>query len=555
MRSIVLALALLASVVGCVSIQEATPNLTPAQPSPTTTPPTNSPPTLMPTLTPTPVIASPSGPAPGSVAPTATPASPATAPPSAPPSGRPTFSSVDDAYHQTVDWHSCSVSGVPGACANVYVPTVYEQPDAGTTALAVARFPATGVAQGDLLTNPGGPGEPGIDFAAELASAALTLSSSYNFVGFDPRGTGQSDPLTCLDTQDLDALNAFDPTPDSPQEREQGIQLVDEQGAACQQNSGLLAAHVSTIEAARDMDVIRAVLGDDKLDYFGFSYGTFLGTTYAALFPDKVDRFVLDGALAPGLSAMQVAEIQNQGLETEFEAYISNCVKTESSCPVGESLSAGETTLRDLLVSVDSTPLPTGDPARPLTQALAFAGIIDAMYTPQSWPDLSTAVAAALAGNGAPLLAMSDQYYDRSNGRYVDNVAQANQAISCLDEEIAGGPTTASESKFLADSPIAGDIMYGFADRGCGDWPLKTSLTAPDYHAPGTPPIVVVGTTRDPATPLVWAQELAKTLDNGVLLTRDGDGHTAYLSGNPCIVSAVNTFLVEGTPPADGTRC
>lgn len=456
-----------------------------------------------------------------------------------------------------MDWVSCSISGLAGTCATVYVPTVYEQPDAGTTAIALARFPATGTggARGDLFVNPGGPGAAGIGFASNLAREAPTLSSSFNIVGFDPRGTGQSDPLVCLDTPALDALNAFDPTPETAQKRQQGIDLVNAQGAACQRNSGLLAAHVTTIEAARDIDVIRAVLADDKLDYFGFSYGTFLGTTYAALFPGKVDRFVLDGALAPGLSTMQVSEIQTQGFETELEAFASNCVKTLPRCPLGQTLSAGEKTLRDLLVSVDSTPLPTDDPARPLTQDLAFYGIADAMYNPLSWPGLAGALSAALAGNGQDLLSMSDAYFQRANGSYVNNELQANQDINCLDEEVRGGPTTTPESVFLHDSPIAGDIMFGLADRGCGDWPLKTTLTSPDYRAPGTPPIVVVGTTRDPATPLVWAQQLARTLDQGVLLTRDGDGHTAYLSGNPCIVDAVNTFLVSGTPPASGTRC
>ena len=462
---------------------------------------------------------------------------------------------MDDAYGQSVTWVSCSFDGVDGSCATVFVPTVYEQPDAGTTAIAVARFPATGTAQGDLFINPGGPGAAGTGFAGYLASEAPGLSSNFNIVGFDPRGTGESDPLVCLDTPALDALNAFDPTPETAQERQQGIDLVDAQGDACKQNSGLLASHVTTIEAARDIDVLRAVLGDDKLDYFGFSYGTFLGTTYAALFPGKVDRFVLDGALAPGLSTMQVAEVQTQGLETELDAFLANCVKTGATCPLGQTVSDGQKTLRDFLVSVDSTPLATGDPARPLTQALAFYGVIDAMYSPTSWPELRDALGAALAGDGQELLSMSDAYFQRVDGSYVDNELQANQAINCLDEEVRGGPTTTPESVFRADSPIAGDIMFGLADRGCGDWPLTTTLTAPNYRAPGTPPILVVGTTRDPATPLVWAQQLAHTLANGVLLTRDGDGHTAYLSGNTCIVDSVDTFLIRGTPPRAGTRC
>ncbi len=439
-------------------------------------------------------------------------------------------------------------------CATVYVPTSYEQPDAGTTAIAVARFTATGRSEGDLFINPGGPGAGGIDFAGYLAGSARTLASNFDIVGFDPRGTGSSDPLDCLATSALDALNAFDPTPETAQESQQGIDMVTAQGQACEDNSGLLASHVTTIETARDIDVLRAVLGDEKVNYFGFSYGTFLGTTYAALFPDKVGRFVLDGALVPDLNSMQIAEVQTRGLETGLTSYIQDCVK-RGSCPLGTSVNAAKSRLRQLLVDVDTDPLVTNDPARPLTQGLAFYGIVDAMYSPSSWPVLSDALGAALDGRGQALLDLSDDYFQRFGGGYVNNELQANQAINCLDEQVAGGPSSVPEATFEADSPIAGDIMFGLASRGCGAWPPSTTLSPPDYSAPGTPPILVVGTTRDFATPYTWARQLASLLDNGVLLTRNGDGHTAYLSGNSCIVSAVNAFLVDGTAPPNGTRC
>ena len=296
-------------------------------------------------------------------------------------------------------------------------------------------------------------------------------------------------------------------------------------------------------------------MGDDKLDYFGFSYGTFLGTTYAALFPDKVGRFVLDGAVAPGLNGIEESEVQTQGFQTAITAYIKDCVSNSSPCPLGASTDKATIKLRELLTQVDAAPLPTDDPARPLTQALAFYGIVDTMYNPASWSSLSSALSDAFAGQGQGLLALSDAYFGRSRTGYDSNFIQANMAINCLDEQVAGGPTQIPESKFTADSPIFGDIIFGMADRGCGDWPLKTTLTPPDYSAPGTPPIVVVGTTRDPATPLVWAQQLADTLSNGVLLTRNGDGHTAYLSGNECIVQNVDDFLIGGVVPAVGTRC
>jgi pimeloyl-ACP methyl ester carboxylesterase len=301
--------------------------------------------------------------------------------------------------------------------------------------------------------------------------------------------------------------------------------------------------------------VIRAVLGDDKLDYFGASYGTFLGTTYAALFPDKVDRFVLDGALPPNLNSMEIGEVQTQGFQTAIGDYINDCVRQSLACPLGSTADAAKGRLRQLLVDTDQNPLPTDDPSRPLTQDLAFFGIVAPLYRQSSWHLLTDALSAALAGNGQALLTLADAYFGRQDGRYVLNLFQANQAINCLDEQVAGGPTSIPESTFVADSAIAGDIMYGLSARGCGDWPLRTTLTPPDYSAPGTPTIVVVGTTRDPATPHIWAQQLKMTLSNAVLLTRDGEGHTAYTSGNPCIVASVNAFLVDGVVPADGKQC
>ena len=448
-RHFVVVVAALVIVQGCVTIS------VPASPGNTATPRATT--TASPAATPSPTAApatatvppaTPSATAPQS---TAT-AAPSTGTPSTEPTatatttgGRPVFATVDEAYHQQVSWHDCAPNGLTAQCATVFVPTSYEDPSLGTTGIAVAQFQTSFLgSNGHLLVNPGGPGAAGIDFAAQLVFAAFNLATSYDFVGFDPRGTGQSDPLVCLGTPALDELNAFDPTPETDTERQQGIDLIDEQGQACETNTGLLADHVTTVETARDMDVIRAVLGDDKMDYFGFSYGTFLGTTYAALFPDKVDRFVLDGALAPGLNTIEATEVQTQGFQTAVDSYIADCL-SQTTCPLGTSASAAGKKLRQLLVDVDTNPLPTDDPARPLTQSLATYGMILTMYDIGFWPQLSSALTAAFSGDGQPLLTLADQYLGRSGGEYINNELQANQAINCLDEQIAGGPTQIPE--------------------------------------------------------------------------------------------------------------
>nr|WP_302477548.1 alpha/beta hydrolase [Aeromicrobium stalagmiti] len=408
-----------------------------------------------------------------------------------------------------------------------------------------------------MFVNPGGPGGSAIDFADTMVDRfGSQVTQAYDVVGVDPRGVGESSPLTCLPAKQFDDFVATDPDPDDDAEVAALRKSSETMGQACLDNSGDLAAHVSTVEVARDMDVVRALLGRSKLDWFGASYGTQLGAVYAELFPDKVGRMVLDGAVDPTLDSVDASFAQTTGFQRALEAYAKDCV-TSDDCPIGNDAEAGIAKIADLLKQLDQKPLEL-DGGRRLTEGNAFYGIAVTLYDQQTWTYLSQALRGAFDGDGTILMLLSDTYFDRQpDGSYGDNSGQVIYAVNCLDSGGAGlsvAQTRAELPRFMKASPVFGSAL-GWGALGCSDWPIKATNPLPDIDAQGAPPIVVVGTTRDPATPYESAEALASQLDSGVLLTREGDGHTAYVSGNQCIVDAVNTYLLDGTPPKDGTVC
>ncbi|HYF73371.1 MAG TPA: alpha/beta hydrolase [Nocardioides sp.] len=487
------------------------------------------------------------GSAPRTDAPTTVPDPGATDPPSP---------ELAEFYSQTLAWSVCPDD--EALCATLTVPLDYRRPDGETIDLAVLKVPARDADRrlGSMVVNPGGPGAPGTDYAASAANVfRAPLLDAYDVVGFDPRGTGESAPVDCLTDDELDAYVAEDPSPDDAGEAAEFARWVDAMGRGCVERSGDLAAHVTTVEAARDMDVLRAALGESTMTYFGASYGTKLGATYADLFPERVGRLVLDGAVDLSLTPRELSLEQAAGFETALRAYVDDCLDKSAGCFLGDSAEAALDRVEQLLEQIDADPLETVTD-RELEVGNASYGIVMPLYNRDYWPYLDQALQAAFKGDGSILLQLSDVYNSRGADGYTDNSVEANYAINCLDDPWSIDPDEVPDNlaDFEAASPTFGTV-FAWGLTSCSGARARSTEPERDVRAAGAAPIVVVGTTRDPATPYDWAVALADQLESGVLVSRDGDGHTGYNSGNACVDEAVEDYLVDGTVPEDGLSC
>ncbi|MFH8369138.1 alpha/beta hydrolase [Streptomyces sp. NPDC018031] len=475
------------------------------------------------------------------------------------PSAAPPPAALQRYYDQELSWRDCAPTGFE--CATLRAPLDYDRPTASDDLeLAVSRRKATGPGErlGSLLVNPGGPGGSAIGYLQGYAGVGYPalVRARYDMVAMDPRGVAGSEPVRCLTDKEMDTFTRTDQTPDDAAEVDRLVAAYQRFAAGCERRSGRILDHVSTAEAARDMDLLRAALGDDTLTYVGASYGTFLGATYAELFPDRVGRLVLDGALDPALTAEQVNRDQTAGFQTAFTAFAEDCAG-QPDCPLGSGgPAAAAERLTGFFDRLDREPVPTDDAARDLGEPLATTGVIAAMYDESSWARLRTALSAAMDGDGTALLEFADLYYEREDGEYA-NLMYANTAVNCLDLPPAfRGPADVAKAlpAFRKASPAFGEGL-AWASLNCAYWPARATGTPRALRATGAAPILVVGTTRDPATPYRWAEALAGQLASATLLTYDGDGHTAYGRGSDCVDTVINTYLLEGTPPSGPRRC
>ena len=458
-------------------------------------------------------------------------------------------------YTQDVEWTDCG-SGFD--CADIRAPKDWEKPDDGDISLAIVRHRATGTSQGSLLTNPGGPGASGVSFVKDSLSFAIgeKLIENFDVVGFDPRGVGESSAVSCLSPEEMDSYLY-----DIPKAERGSDAWEDELNAAnktfaeaCENNSDGILPYITTVNSARDMDLIRGVLGDKELHYLGYSYGTFLGATYAKLYPERATGLVLDGAIDPSTPSLDVGTTQALGFESALTAYLTECVK-DTECPFSGSVDQAREDLVALLSSVDRSPL-SGSDGRQLGADAMSLGIIQALYSEDLWSYLSKGLTAALQGDQTGMFLLVDTYNGRApDGSYLDNTTEAFSAYNCMDYPVEDDPKAEAAAQKKVEKGAPTFAPYWDGPDLCEQWPYPPVGTREEIHAPGTGPIVVVGTTNDPATPYEWSESLAKQLDEGVLITREGEGHTGYNKGNSCVDDAVEGFLLEGKAPEDGLRC
>ncbi len=458
-------------------------------------------------------------------------------------------------YSQKPAWKSCGDIW----CASITVPLDWNNPGGKTMKIAINEHTSP-TASGYLLVNPGGPGASGVDFVRDNYDYIGTagLKAKYNLVGFDPRGTGASSPIKCLDSAGTDKLlyedNGFviASAQDVAAEKAQVADFV----AACKKNSGDVLGFVDTVSAARDLDVIRAALRQTKLDYLGFSYGTFLGTTYAALYPKNVGRFVLDGAIDPNVTDAQQSMNQLAGFDLALTDFVKWCLK-KSTCPFSGTVTHARAQIAGVLKSFEGRSMQT-DTTRDLTLPGLTTGLIMGLYSNDYWQYLLQAFDEVKNGRGSTFLKLADFYNDRStDGTYSTNTLEANIAISCLDSRQPSDTASMNvQNKLL----IATSSVFGrYWQNGgitCANWPYPVAKRPTSYAAKGSPTIMVVGTTGDPATPYQQAVDLAhKVLAKGFLVTFKGEGHTAYGRSNSCVNKAVDGWLVSGVLPKSEPKC
>lgn len=467
---------------------------------------------------------------------------------------------LEEFYGQDVEWDVCEGTGtVNTECALIAVPLDYENPQDGSIEISVMKARATGDAKGSLFVNPGGPGGSGKDMAE---SAAFYFSSdlreNYDIIGFDPRGVGDSAPVECLPDDQLGDLldKSYPDTDEAEQESLRDTRIIIE---GCQRGSGDIIPFVSTKSAARDMDVMRAAIGEAQFDYLGFSYGTHLGGQYAELFPDKVGRMVLDGAVDPAVSSLDSSYFQAVGFEQALDAYLAYCLEG-SDCPLdGDSVDEAKTHLQEVIEATADNPIPTAVGDRQVNPAIFYTGIATTLYSDETWSYLTEALVQAIENeDGTFLLTFNDLMIGRDtfSGEFSDNSLEARWAINCIDfpSNIDEDAIEANDARLHEDAPTFAPYFEGGSTL-CAEWPYTADEVPGPFVAAGSNPIIVIGTTGDPATPYQSSVNLAEQLDNGSLITWEGEGHTAYGSAGSCVDDAVDNYFINGEVPEDGLTC
>jgi pimeloyl-ACP methyl ester carboxylesterase len=444
-------------------------------------------------------------------------------------------------------------------CGSVRVPQDWSAPESAETleiALVRARRTDQRDRIGSLLVNPGGPGASGVDSAVFLSFGPMVgglpdrLTRRFDLVGFDPRGVSRSHPVECFTDAELDEGFAADPDPASQAAFDQAVAETRQQAQACGAKYGESLRYFSTRQTAHDLDALRAAVGDDQLSYLGFSYGTLLGAVYAQLFPERIRAMVLDGAVDPQLDSVAATEQQAAGFERALDNFADWCRQTPAECPLQPDARAA---ISEAIEAAGRDPVP-GPDGRDTTAGWVFWAVVSTLYSRPAWPALGAALAQLEEGDPGEVLALADAYAQREADGSYSNIFSANSAVNCADEEpevtvpeVRGLQQDLRQRYPLFGAPLAMGLL------GCALWPGGDD-PYPTGPAEGAPPILVVGTLGDPATPYESTARLADLLGVGVVLTWEGEGHTAY-PGTDCVNDAVDAYLIDLEVPAGGATC
>jgi pimeloyl-ACP methyl ester carboxylesterase len=457
-------------------------------------------------------------------------------------------------YAQEIDWKSCRQDF---QCATLVVPIDYKKLSTGTFEIALLKYEArTSKKLGSLIVNPGGPGGSGVDYAyaAEYIFSPAILDR-YDIVGFDPRGVSRSAPIRCLSDKELDANNNSDSKPDNDAEFQQILDDTKRYVEKCKDKNQYLTSY-STANVARDLDLLRAAVGDKQLNYMGKSYGTYLGTLYAQFFPEKVGRVVLDGAVDPSITNFQQTLTQAIGFDQAFNSFAADC-NNRKNCTLPKDMDAAVAEMQKLFGEAGKKRLPTKrSSGRSLSESMMVLGTASAMYDSQTgWPQLRRAIAEAQKGHGDTFLKLADEYTGRQNdGIYPNNEFDSGAVIDCLDfnEPRSLQQIKSDAEAFAAQAPIFGPYL-AYGGVTCKFFNQDTEVTIEPTTTAN--PVIVIGTTGDPATPYEWAQGLSKLLTNSRLISLTGEGHTGQGQGNICVDEAVDMFFLKFLTPQSETNC
>lgn len=471
-------------------------------------------------------------------------------------------------FDQEVEWSSCE--GGEFECTTIVAPMDWENPDdTREVELAVVKRPSSGDGRlGTLFTNPGGPGASGYDFVLDGYDSIFpeVVRDAYDLVGWDPRGVSRSEPVTCYtDPDDIEEFLYFVPTVDPDTDPEGWVAEQEAEAAAyaeaCYEGTGEVLEFVDTLTAVRDLELLRATVGDDVLNYVGYSYGTALGAIYVDEYPDRVGRVVLDGVVDRESTLAELNVSQMGGFELALTNFVTACPDSFDDCPFTTDVEASLARIKATIDAFNDAPVANAE-GRVMTGTALRTAILMGLYSESYWESMSTMFSEVLQATPVTDMAwrFADFYNDFTLGvGYSSNLQDALWAVYCVDYPVETDMTALEQQaqEVLEAAPTLALDTPVMVDAVCSAWPYEyRGGQHGELTGTGAAPVLIVSTTGDPATPYEEGVKLADDLESGVLLSFDGEGHTAYSAyGDQCVMDTVDAYLVDGIVPPDDSWC